>query len=506
MNSAENTNWLQKTSEAWAQVKKSLGKRIVGSDLKKRVFRGGAWLGVGSVSEQSLRFIRNMILARLLAPAAFGTMAIVMSAAALLQSFTEIGVREALIQNPRGSEPAYVNAAWWMALSRSTCVYLVLFAAAPWVASFYRNPELTYLLRVAIVGLVLEGAMSARAYVAMKEMRFKQWATILHGGGIIGVVATIILGFFLRDIWALVIGTCTESAARFVLSYVVCPFLPSFRLDKAALRHLLQFSKGLFGLAPLYIVFMRADIFVLGKLVPAAALGYYAMGIAVAQVPSFFIANLLGQVFMPALSHVQTDKAHTRRIVLQVTAAIALFVMPAVVFSYFCGAPLLTLIYGHRYAVAAAPLFLASCGIVITLVNNPITTALYASGAPQLHRRCVIAMAFVMIILTYPLAKWLGPVGAQLASVISIAVGFAVQFPIARRLIGVKLADYGRIFYHASVVSASVVFTCLAAKLLTTLAHPALTVALGLLGCVVAYAFVALRLLRNPTLVQGYSN
>jgi O-antigen/teichoic acid export membrane protein len=490
----------------YGKAKSAITSFVTGNELKARVFRGGAWLGIGSVSEQGLRFARNMVLARLLAPAAFGTMAIVMSAAALLQSFTELGVREGLIQNPRGAEPEYVNAAWWMGLIRSVSIYLALFLGAPWVAKFYGNHDLTSLLRVATVSLVLEGAISSRAYVAMKEMKFNRWATIQHGGGIIGVVITIILGFVLRDVWALVLGTCAESAARCLLSFALCPFLPSIKIDRDALRHLLQFSKGLFGLAPLYIIFMRADIFVLGKLVPASTLGYYSMGIAVAQVPGFFLANLLGQIFMPALSHVQTDRLRTRRIVLQVSTAIVLLGLPAVVFSYFCGRPLLTLLYGPNYAVAAGALFLASCGAVVTLVNNPINTALYASGHPQLHRRCVIAMAIVMMILTYPLAKWLGPVGAQSASVISIVVGFLVQFPIAQRLIEVKFGDYGKIFMHAAMVSSGVAVICLAARMADAITHPLLTVALGLFGCLLAYGFVGVRLLRNPGLVQDYSN
>jgi hypothetical protein len=54
--------------------------------LKARVFRGGAWLGAGSFTEQVFRFGRNMILTRLLAPEAFGTMAIILSASSVIQS------------------------------------------------------------------------------------------------------------------------------------------------------------------------------------------------------------------------------------------------------------------------------------------------------------------------------------------------------------------------------------------------------------------------------------
>jgi len=446
-----------------------------------------------------------MVLARLLAPSAFGTMALVMSAASLLQAFTEIGVREALIQNPKGREPEYVNAAWWMAFGRSVFIYLILFVLAPWVAKFYGNADLTPLLRVATIGLVLEGAISTKAYVAMKDMRFSRWAAITHGGGILGVATTVILGFLFRDVWALVIGTCAESAARCILSFIICPYLPSFNVDRAAFKQLLQFSKGLFGLAPLVIIYMRLDIFVLGKLIPTAALGYYSLGISVAQVPAVFISNLLGQIFMPALSHVQDDKARVRRIVLQVTGLVMCLAMPGVVFAYFCGRSLLTLIYGHQYAVAAVPLVIAACCALIAFVNNQITTAFYAAGTPQLHRLCVVMMAVVMMILTYPLARWLGPAGGQLASLVSITVGFLIQLNRARHLIGIKVSQYRKLLLQGLAVSTVVVATCLIAQTLTVLTRPVFTVALGLLGCIVAYGVAAWMLIRNPRVAQDYT-
>jgi O-antigen/teichoic acid export membrane protein len=490
---------------AWNSGASRLQGMLGGDGLKARIFRGGAWLGVGSISEQSARFIRNMILARLIAPSAFGTMAIVMSASALLQAFTELGVREALIQNPNGSKREYINAAWWLAFGRAVAIYAALFAFAPWVAKFYGDVQLTSLLRVATLGLLIEGAMSTRAYVAMKEMRFSRWAAITHGGGIIGVVTTVILGFVLRDVWALVIGTCAESVARCVMSYVICPAIPSINLDRAALRSLLNFSKGLFGLAPLVIIYMRMDIFVLGKMIPTSELGYYSLGVAVAQVPAGFVCNLLGQLFMPALAHVQGDQARTRRIVLQVTGAIMLIAVPLIFFAYFCGGSLLSLVYGHRYAVAAAPLLLAACCALVQFLNNQITTAFYAAGAPQLHRLCVVIMAVLMIFLTYPLARLFGPTGGQLAALISITAGFLIQLNRARHLIGVRVAQYGKLLLQALTVSAVVIAMCLAVRAVGFLSRPALMVASGLLACLLAYLIASWRLIRNGGFAQEYS-
>ena len=129
-----------------------------------------------------------MILTRLLAPSAFGAMAIVMSSSAIVGSLTEVGLKAAVIQNPRGGEDAYLNAGWWMAMGRAIAMYVIIFALAPLVARFYGNVELSALLRVALLSILFDGAMSPRSILPQKEMKFGRWTAITNGGAICGVI------------------------------------------------------------------------------------------------------------------------------------------------------------------------------------------------------------------------------------------------------------------------------------------------------------------------------
>jgi len=77
--------------------------RMSGSGLKAKVIQGAIALGIGKVAGGGLKFVRYMLLARLLAPGEFGQMAIVSLVAMAFQSFTEVGVRQSVIQNRRGA-------------------------------------------------------------------------------------------------------------------------------------------------------------------------------------------------------------------------------------------------------------------------------------------------------------------------------------------------------------------------------------------------------------------
>jgi len=190
-------------AEIYDRGREAFGRLLLSGTLRAKATRGAMFLGGGSVAEQASRFARNMLLTRLLAPSAFGAMAIVMSSSAIVGALTEVGLRAAVIQNPKGGEKAYVNAGWWMGMGRALGVYAIIFAMAPWVAHFYRNAELSALLRVTLLATLFDGAMSPRSVLLQKEMRFGRWIAISNVGAICGVVLTVILSFVLRDVWAL---------------------------------------------------------------------------------------------------------------------------------------------------------------------------------------------------------------------------------------------------------------------------------------------------------------
>lgn len=483
---AEATAEVSKVSLS-GQLKKSWASILQGESLKARVFRGGVWLGAGSFSEQVIRFGRNMILTRLLAPEAFGTMAVVLSACSVVQTIMDVGVREALIQNPKGSEEDYVGAAWWMAFGRGLSFWICVSTIAPFVGRFYGNPDLSPLFRVAALGLLFEGALSSRAYAAIREMKFRKWAIINHGGAIAGVVVTIVLSFVLRNVWALVLGYVAENVGRFALSYIVCPYLPPRRLPLTAIRDLWKFSRQAFGLSLLNLIFARTDIFVLAKMFSPAEVGLYTMAIYLVQTPTSFVMNLLGQTLLPTFSRVQDDRAKVNRILIQVSSALALVAMPGLFFLSFCSRSLLAVVYGSRYSAAAGPLVVASFVAVLNLLNGQITSVFFAQGHPKLHRRCVVIMAVTMMALIYPSIKEFGLIGGQLAALIAIGTGLFFQVIRLRQLTDLDLVRYAKVILLSGCVSIGVAIAFLSMKGMAVVSQPIPNIALGIVGCIAAY-------------------
>lgn len=459
--------------------------------------RGGAWLGTGSIAEQTGRFARNMLLARLLIPNDFGTMAIVLSSASVVNTLTDVGERAAIIQNPRGSEPAYLNASWWLSFSRNLFSYLIIFCIAPWVSHFYGRPEICSLLRVALLAVLFDGALSPHSYLAQRQMRLGRWAVITNGGALCGVAATVILSFVMRNVWALAIGYCSEYFFRFLFSYVICPGLPRFRIDWQAVRSLLNFSRGVFGMAPLNLIITRADVFVLGRLYSMAALGLYTMGVNLVVTPSAFITNMIGQTLLPTMSGIQEDSKRLNRILLEVTSWLLLLGLPMTVFVILSAPSLLRLAYGSRYMAATGPLSVAAVAVLLTVLNALPTTVLFAKGFPGLHRYAVIVMAVVMAITVYPASKFIGPVGAQLAALLAVGAGLAYQVIRLKTITGLSLRRYASIWALPALGSIAIVGAAAASRLLGFAVRPVAHIVFCLLACAVVTVLCAFAHLRK---------
>jgi O-antigen/teichoic acid export membrane protein len=487
-------------AEVYTRGKSTFDQLRLGGSLRAKTLRGGAYLGSGIVGEQVGRFARNIVLTRLLAPSAFGVMAIVMSSSAIVSALTDVGVRSAVIQNPRGGEKEYLNVGWWMGMGRAASMYLIIFAVAPWVGRFYGNPGLAALLRVTLLGTLFDGAMSPRSILLQKQMNFRRWMVITNGGAVCGVILTVILSFIFRDVWALAIGYCSENVFRCLLSYILCPGLPSLGFDRHVAQDLFRFAKGVFGLSFLNLIFSRTDIFVLAKLYSATALGVYTIGVTLVLTPSSFFATMLGQTLFPALAHVQDDKERVNRILIELTSWLILLGLPGIVVIYLCGHSLLSIIYGGQYVAAAGPLAVAGAVVFLNMLNVAITCVFAAVGRPELHRRAVAASAVIVMIVIYPACKLLGMVGGQVAALLAIGASYLLQVLRMRGLTGLDLLRYGRASVPALLVSAALLGVGLGARFLGLATGPLANIAFGGCACVIAYALCVPALLRmKPT-------
>lgn len=430
-----------------------------GSSLKAKSARGAMALGAGTVVERGLRFGRNMILARVLAPDQFGLMAIVMVVANMFEAFTEVGIKQSVVQNKRGAEHDYLNVAWWFQVVRGLGLFVIALVAAPWISSFYGKPELLRLLQVAFLAILFRGLVSPRAYVLEKRYRFDKVVLLVQGSGVFGSIVAVALGLILRSVWALVIGFVAEFAMMCVLSYVFVPVKPTFRINREDMAELFRFARAMFGLPVLAIIALQTDVLVLGKVVAEDDLGMYFLAVALVNLPIFMFSRIANPVLLPAFSEKQDEKDSLCWGILQVTKTAAMFGVPLVAFMASCAGGILLLAYGPEYVGAAAPLALLSLLVIARCQGAILASAYLAVGQPHLHRRCCVLRAVIIVGLIYPAVVHLGLLGAAIVVVLGSLVAVVMQVYWCRRIVDLKLGVYMRCYLSGLLLALPIILT-----------------------------------------------
>lgn len=433
----------------FATIVKVISDRIAqvqGSSLRAKSARGVISLGVGTVAGRGMRFVRTMILARILAPGEFGLMSLIIAAAMAFEAFTEVGVKQSVIQNKRGAEPEYLNVAWWMQVIRGLGLFVIATLAAPWVSSFYDKPQLLRLLQVSFLAILFRGFVSPRVYVLEREYKFGWAVLIIQGSSVLGTIITIALAFLIQNIWALVVGFVAEIAILCVLSHIFVPFLPHFRIDRECFAELMRFARGMFGLSILAMIAAKTDVLVLGKIVTEDQLGMYTLAIMLIYLPIDLFGRIINPVLLPAFAEKQDDRDALCRAVLQITRGTAVFAVPLVAFIGGCASGMLLLAYGAEYIAVTIPCAVL-CLCILTQTESMILASTYlAVGQPHLHRRFVTLRAVIIVVLIYPAIVYFGLSGAAVVVVLSNLAALIMQVIWCRRIIDLKFCSYMRCY------------------------------------------------------------
>jgi len=136
----------------------------------RRVMRSSAFTIVGFGAQQILRFGSNLILARLLFPEAFGTMALVTVLLIGLTMLSDLGIQPAIQSSKRGDDPAFLNTAWTLNMIRALCLFIAACALAYPMSLFYHEPMLFQLIPVAAISMLLLALEPTRAETASRHM------------------------------------------------------------------------------------------------------------------------------------------------------------------------------------------------------------------------------------------------------------------------------------------------------------------------------------------------
>jgi O-antigen/teichoic acid export membrane protein len=400
-----------------------------GEGLYQRTIRSGFWVFALRITEQLFNIVRLIILARVLAPNDFGLMGIALLSLASLETFTQTGFQQALIQKKEDIS-SYLDTAWTVMLLRNILLCIILFFTAPYIALFFGTPAAVGIIRAIGFSLLLGGSGGIGGFVNIgiiyfqKELEFNKQFLWRVSGTLADFIVSVATALILRSVWALVFGLLAGNLVRLIMSYYTHPYRPRLRFDRAKSRELFGFGKWILGSSILIFLLTQGDDIFVGKLLGATALGLYQMAYSISNAPATEITHVISQVTFPAYAKLQDNLPGLKDAYLK-TLQLTAFISCPIAAGIFILAPEFTKIFLGDKWLPMVPAMKILCIFGLTRAISALIGSFFQGiGKPAIQTIIGVIQLAIMMLAIYPLTLYWGLLGVSLVVTIPNVFAF----------------------------------------------------------------------------------
>ena len=317
-------------------------------DKKQSVITNFIWRLMERGGTYVMNFIVSIVLARLLDPSLYGTVALVTAITTILQVFVDSGMANSLIQKKDTDDLDY-SSVFFFNLGFCLLLYAGLFFAAPFIGRIYRNLELVPVVRVLGLTIVVSGVKNVQqAYVA-KTMQFRRFFFATLGGTIFSAAVGIALAYLGYGVWALVFQNLLNVTVNTAILWLTVGWKPKRMFSWQRLGGLISYGWKLLVSQLLDTAYLKLYQFIIGLRYSTADLAFYNRA---DQFPNLITENTnasLDSVLLPVLSSEQDDPARVREMTRRAIKVSTYVLMPLMAGLAVCAEPLIRFLLTEKW-------------------------------------------------------------------------------------------------------------------------------------------------------------
>src|SRR5436190_2317157 len=406
-----------------------------------RTSRGGLVTMVAHGLKFAVSIIATAILARLLTPQDYGLIGMVAVATQFVAMFKDMGLSRATSQK---SEISYdqISTLFWVNVSLSAGIMLLMILVAPGVAWFFGEPRLTSITIVTATGFLIGGLAVQHEALLRRQMRFFVLSAITFTSIAVGYAVGITLAWYGFRYWALVFSQLALLATNTAGVWLACRWRPGRPKRDSGVRSMLRFGGDVTGYSVINYFSRNTDNLLVGRFGGAQSLGLYNKAIQLLGLPTDQINEPLFSVAIPALSRLTDSPERYREAYLRIMEKVIMLTMPVVALMLVAADWLVQLVLGSQWSEAAPILVFMCMAGLFNPVMNTGGWLLVTQGRTRdmLYWSAINApLAIVPIVIGL---RW-GPVGvAACYSIGRLLVANPLQFWFIGRRGPVRTADF----------------------------------------------------------------
>ena len=367
--------------------------------LKTRVAKGAVWILLEKLSTQVVSFVVTMILARLLTPDDYGTVALTTIFFTVAGVLVDGGFGNALIQK-KDADDLDFNSVFYLNLTLSVLVYVTLFYVAPLIARFYQVAELTSIVRIAAISLIFNAISAIQNAELTKKMFFHLSFRVSLITCFTSAICGVSLAFMGYGVWALVWATLLSGFVGMIARWFIIAWRPRWVFSYNRLKPLFAYGWKMAVSALFDQVFVNLNGLLIGKFYTKSDLAYVNKGRSLPPLAMNAVDATLGRVSFPALVLLQDDRVRLREAMRRMMRCSTFLVFPLMVGIAACSYSLLRLLFGLQWTPAAPYMMLASFSFALWPFHTINLKGIMALGRSDVFLKLeIMKKALVLIVI-----------------------------------------------------------------------------------------------------------
>lgn len=393
-------------------------------NLKTNVLSSLFWKFLERGGVAGVQLIVQIILARLLLPADYGVIALIVVFISISQVFVQGGLGTALIQKKKVTDVDY-SSVFYLSLGIALISYCILFFGAPIIAAFYNQPLITPILRVLGITLFFGAVNTIQNAVIARDFLFKKLFVSSLGAVLLSGVIGIAMAYVGYGVWALVGQHVTSIIALCLIMWFTVKWRPKLLFSLARVKELFSFGWKLLVSSLIDTTYTNLSFLIVGKLYPASMLGYYTNG---QNYPNALMSNVdssIQAVMFPAYAKNQDKRPQVKQIMRRALVTSSFLVFPAMAGLAAIAEPLVKLLLTEKWLMCVPFLQIFCAVYALYPIHTANLMAINALGRSDIFLKLQIIKKVVglfMLAVAVPIGIYAMALGMVVTGIIAALI------------------------------------------------------------------------------------
>lgn len=375
------------------------------SDLGDRARNAAKWSLATEAIAKIIIPVTQLILARILAPEAFGVLATVVMISSFAEMITDAGFQRYLIQHEFDDKKDLYrasNVAFWSSMTIALVLLAVIVLFRDGLASMVGNPGLGIPIAVASLSVPISVFVSTQLALFRRAFEYKKLLPIRVTVAVIPLLVSVPLAFLGWTYWALIIGVLAASLVNAIAMTIISPWKPGFFFSFSLLKKMFSFSSWSLLESISIWATVWAGTFVVGSLLTPYELGLYRQPMLVVNSAFALITNATTPILFAALSRLQFDRIRFREFFLRFQFTVSIALLPVGVGLFFYRDFFTDLLFGAQWSEASLMFGLWGLSTSVMIVFSHYCGDIYRSlGKPRISFLAQCLYLVVMVPALY---------------------------------------------------------------------------------------------------------